>query len=47
MKYSRDDLPNRLTRDQFEKLKHRFKYLLDDDEHEQFVQEFLKKKAAH
>lgn len=45
MKDARADLPNRLSMEDFLKLKQVFKYFLSDEEHEEFVKEFLKRKA--
>ncbi len=43
---TRKDLPNRLSMEDFLKLKEDFKYLLPEKEHEEFVKEFLEKKMA-
>ncbi|HYX72949.1 MAG TPA: hypothetical protein VE732_09265 [Nitrososphaera sp.] len=45
MKEARADLPNRMSMEDFLKLKEDFRYLLSDEEHEEFVKEFVKRKA--
>jgi hypothetical protein len=45
MKDARENLPSRLSTDDFLKLKQDFKYLLSDREHEEFVKEFMKRKT--
>ncbi len=45
MKEAREELPHRMSMEDFLKLKERFKYLLTEEEHEEFVREFLSRKA--
>jgi hypothetical protein len=44
MKAVRKDLPNHLSMEDFLKLKQDFKYLLSDEEHQEFVKEFIERK---
>jgi hypothetical protein len=43
---TRKDIPNRLSMDDFLKVKEVFKHLLSDEEYERFVKEFLQQKAG-
>ncbi|HEY0100870.1 MAG TPA: hypothetical protein VGB76_18125 [Pyrinomonadaceae bacterium] len=45
MDEARKDLANRLSMEDFLRLRERFKYLLTDEEHEEFTREFLERKA--
>ena len=45
MPTARADLPNQLRLEDFEKLKQSFKYLLTEQEHEEFINEFLAHKC--
>ena len=45
MKEAREDLPNHMSMEDFLKLKEDFRYLLSEKEHEEFVKEFLRRKA--